>query len=69
MSETPVENTPTTLQKIVAPVYKHRTKILVVTNVATLATAVVFKSGLSQHNDFLKEHGLFEQFYNKAPEA
>lgn len=69
MSETQVENKPTTLQKIVTPVYKHRTKILVVTNVATLATAIVFKSGLSQHNTFLKEHGLYDQFYAQTPEV
>jgi hypothetical protein len=49
-----------------APVKKfvrnHKTAITIVAT----ATAVhmIHRIGLNQHDDFLKEHGLYETFYN-----
>lgn len=49
---------------------KHERKILIATTVTSTAAAVVMRTGIAQHNAFLKEHGLFEQFYNlTSPEA
>ena len=42
---------------------KHERKILIATSVTSTAAAVVFRSGIAQHNAFLKEHGLYEKFY------
>ena len=42
---------------------KHERKILVTATVLSTGYAVVMRSGIAQHNAFLKEHGLFEQFY------
>jgi hypothetical protein len=67
MSEQPVK------QSRLAPVknfvVKHQTKILVTATVASTAAAVVMRTGIKQHNDFLKEHGLYEQFYQITQEA
>lgn len=43
---------------------KHERKILIATTVTSTAAAVLMRSGIAQHNAFLKEHGLYEQFYN-----
>lgn len=44
-------------------VVRNQTKILVtVAAVATTAT-VIQQIGIKQHNDFLKEHDLYEEFY------
>lgn len=45
-------------------VKKHERKILITTTVVSTTAAVVFRTGLAQHNEFLKQHGLYEQFYN-----
>jgi hypothetical protein len=42
---------------------KHERKILVTLTVASTGAALVMRSGIAQHNAFLKEHGLYEQFY------
>lgn len=42
---------------------KHERKILITTNVVALGAALMMRTGIKQHNDFLKEHGLFEAFY------
>lgn len=69
MSETPVATKPNALQKAVAAVKKHERKILIATTVTSTAAAVLMRSGISQHNAFLKERGLFDEFYNMNPEA
>jgi hypothetical protein len=44
-------------------VKKHERKILVTTTVVSTTAAVLMRTGLAQHNEFLREHGLYEQFY------
>lgn len=64
------ENTATKQNPVVSIknfVVKHERKILVVSLAASIAANVAFKTGLSQHNEFLREHGLFEQFYDLVP--
>lgn len=57
------EKTKTSAKKFVA---EH--KFLVYNAAAAVTLLVVLQhKGLKQHDDFLKEHGLYEQFYN--PEA
>lgn len=46
---------------------QHRTKIAVGVAVVSTAAALLMRTGIKQHNAFLKEHGLYDQFYN--PEA
>lgn len=50
-------------------VKKHERKILITTTVLSTTAAVLMRSGLAQHNAFLKEHGLYEQFYAVTEEA
>lgn len=50
-------------------VKKHERKILITTTVLSTGAAVLMRSGLAQHNAFLKEHGLYEQFYALTDEA
>lgn len=47
-------------------VARHKTAIAV-TATATIAV-VVNQIALKQHNEFLKEHGLYEEFYNPENE-
>lgn len=42
-------------------VRKHKTAIAVTATV--IVCAVISKKGMQQHDDFLKEHGLYEEFY------
>ena len=42
---------------------QHKTKILAGVAVTSVTVNVLQARGLSAHNAFLKEHGLFEQFY------
>lgn len=44
-------------------VARNERKILVTTAVVTTTAAVVMRLGIKQHNDFLKENGLYEKFY------
>lgn len=48
---------------------KHERKVLIAATVVSTTAAVLMKSGVAQHNAFLKEHGLYEQFYNLTDEA
>lgn len=64
MSENTTSVKPNLAQKAVAGWKKHERKILIATTVTSTAAAVVFRSGIAQHNAFLKEQGLYEQFYN-----
>lgn len=42
-------------------VVKHKTAIAV--TVTAIAVNRFYATAINQHNDFLKEHGLYEQFY------
>lgn len=44
-------------------VLDRQTKILVTTVVVTTTAAVLMKTGLTQHDNFLKENGLYDAFY------
>ena len=61
--ETTPENKPKFHQKLAAGYKKHERKILIATTVTSTGLAIAFRSGIAQHNAFLKEHGLYEQFY------
>lgn len=68
MSETAQKQNP--VRTFVAGVRKHERKILATALTISVVGNVVMRSGISQHNAFLKEHGLYEQFYNlTSPEA
>lgn len=45
-------------------VAQRKTKILVAALVGTTTAAVLQQIGIRQHNEFLKEHDLFDKFYN-----
>jgi hypothetical protein len=47
-------------------VQQHQTKILATTAAVTTTVAVLQRIGLKQHNDFLKEKGLHEEFYSQT---
>jgi hypothetical protein len=65
------ENTPrrNPVRSIKNFVVKHERPILITTTVVSTTAAVVMRTGVAQHNAFLKEHGLYEQFYNMTPEV
>ncbi len=44
-------------------VVRNERKLLVTALVVTTTTTVMMRAGLAQHNDFLKEHNLYEAFY------
>lgn len=48
-------------------VKRHERKILATITVASTATALVMGTSVHKHNAFLKENGLFEQFYDLTP--
>lgn len=50
-------------KKAVAAVKKHERKILIATSVTSTTVAVLMRTGISQHNAFLKEKGLYDEFY------
>lgn len=41
----------------------NKTKIMGTALVITTGAAVIMRIGLKQHNDFLKEKGLYDEFY------
>ena len=64
------ENTtpkPNFAKKAATAVRKHERKILVGITVASTTVAVISRAGIAQHNAFLKEKGLFEEFYDLVP--
>lgn len=67
MSETTPAPKPNFLQKSVAAVRKHERKILVVASVTSTFAAIGMHAGIAKHNAFLKEKGLYEEFYQVAP--
>lgn len=44
-------------------VVANKTRILTTVAVVSTTIAVIQNAGLRQHDDFLKEHGLYEEFY------
>jgi hypothetical protein len=44
-------------------VVAHKTQILVTALVVVTTTAVLMRTGIAQHNQFLKDHDLYEEFY------
>lgn len=67
MSETAEKQS--TVTKLKNTWRKHERKVLITTTVLSTTAAVVFRTGIAQHNAFLKEHGLYEQFYNLSETA
>lgn len=47
---------------------KHERKILITTTVVSTGYALLMRSGVAQHNEFLRQHDLFETFYDMTPE-
>lgn len=54
----------TALNSTVAFVKKHETKILAVATVSSVAFAVLMRLGLADHDNFLKEKGLYDEYYS-----
>lgn len=50
-------------------VKRNERRILIATTVVSTTAAVVMRSGIAQHNEFLKQHGLYEEFYDLTSEA
>jgi hypothetical protein len=67
--ETNVTPKPKLHQKLVAGYKKHERKILVSATVISTSAAIVFRTGIHQHNDFLRERGLYDEFYALTNEA
>lgn len=44
-------------------VVRNQTRILLTTTAVATTAAVIMRIGLKQHNDFLKDHDLYEEFY------
>lgn len=44
-------------------VRRNERKILLTTTVVSTTAAVIFRTGIAQHNEFLKQHELYEAFY------
>lgn len=47
---------------------KNKTKILVGTNVVTIAALSLARLGLRQRDEFLKEHDLYDAFWHQDEE-
>lgn len=56
-------------KRIAASYLKHERKILVGATVISTGTAIVFRTGIAQHNAFLKERGLYDEFYALTEEV
>jgi hypothetical protein len=48
-------------------VVRNKTKIVTVVAATAVAVIAVQRAGLNQHNEFLREKGLFDEYY--APET
>jgi hypothetical protein len=44
-------------------VRRNQTKILVTTTVVATSAALVMKAAVNQHNQFLRDNGLFDTYY------
>jgi hypothetical protein len=58
-----VEPKPNLFQRGAAKLKQHERKILIATTVTSTVIAIAQHSGIKQHNAFLKEKGLFDEFY------
>lgn len=67
--DTNVTTKPNALNKVVSAWKKHERKILIATTVTSTGLAVVMRTGIAQHNAFLKERGLYDEFYALTDEA
>ena len=54
----------TALNSTAVFVKKHETKILAAATVTSVALAALMRLGLVQHDNFLKEKGLYDEFYS-----
>ena len=50
-------------------IVKRKTPILITVAATSVALNVLQARGISAHNEFLKQHDLYEQFYDLTPEA
>lgn len=53
------------IASVKAFVQRNERKILVTTTIVATTGMVIMRTGLKQHDDFLREHGLYDQFYAK----
>jgi len=44
-------------------VKRNERRILITTTVLSTTAAVMMRSGIAQHNEFLKQHDLYDEFY------
>jgi hypothetical protein len=54
----------TTLFKLKKHFVAHQTEYAWMTAAVATTAAIIFRFGLSEHNDFLREKGLYEEYYN-----
>lgn len=47
---------------------RNERRILITTSVVGITGTVLMRIGLKQHNDFLREKGLYEEFYTPEEE-
>lgn len=69
MSTTATEPKPSKREQAATFWKKHERKILIATTVTSTTLAIAMRSGIAQHNAFLKEHGLYEEFYALTEDA
>jgi hypothetical protein len=55
---------PNALIRVKNFVVRNERRILATTTIVSTTLVVVQRAGLKQHNDFLKEKGLFSEYYN-----
>lgn len=49
---------------------RNERRILITAVVVSTTAAVLMRKGIAQHNEFLREHGLYDQFYTEVlPQA
>jgi len=46
-------------------VVTHKTAIMVTTTVTSVTLMVIMRTGLAQHDAFLREHNLYNSFYDQ----
>ena len=61
--DTNANTKPNFAQKIATGWKKHEREILIATTIASVATTALSVTGIAQHNAFLKEKGLYDEFY------
>lgn len=44
-------------------VKKNQTKILITTTVVATSAALLLKAGLNNHDEFLRDHDLYDEYY------